>query len=130
MSNTMKKTDRKNKTNQVVKWPSADSFFTVKTINADNSDFKEITLRVRLKTALDEGLISALGTIPGGKGRPTIAFAMNPVSSKALDAAKNAQVNLHDRYLVNVVNIKADSTASQTETSEISVSTKSEKVNA
>jgi len=130
MSNVMKKTDRKNKTNQVVKWPSPDSFFTVKTVNANNSDMKEITLRVRLKNAIEEGLISEIGVIHGGKGRPTIAFAMNPVSPTALDAAKNAEVLLRDRYLVNVVNIKADSTASQTETSETSVSTKSEKVNA
>ena len=130
MCNVIKKTDRKNKTNQVIKWPSADSFFTIKTINVDNSDFKEITLRVRLKNALEEGLISELGTIHGGKGRPTIAFAMTPVSPKAIEAAKNAEVLLHDRYMVNIVNIKVDSTSSQTEVMTTSDVTKSEKVNA
>ena len=125
----MKKTDRKNKTNQMIKWPGVDSFFTVKTINADNSDMKEITLRVRLKNAIEEGLISEIGVIHGGKGRPTIAFAMNPVSSKAIDVAKNAEVLLRDRYLVNVVNIKADC-ESKTETLVTTQETKSDKVNA
>jgi len=129
MSNVMKKTDRKNKTNQTIKWPGVDSFFTVKTINADNSDMKEITLRVRLKNAIEEGLISEIGVIHGGKGRPTIAFAMNPVSSKAIDVAKNAEVLLRDRYLVNVVNIKADC-ESKTETPVTTQETKSDKVNA
>jgi hypothetical protein len=128
-NNITKKTDRKNKTNQVIKWPSADSFFTVKTLHADNSDFKEITLRVRLKNALEEGLISDLGTINGGKGRPTIAFAMNPVSPKALEAAKTAEVLLHERYTVNVVNIKSDSTPTNSTVKTPTV-TQSETVNA
>lgn len=128
MSNVIKKTDRKNKTNQVIKWPSVNTFFTVKTLNADNSDFKEITLRVRIKNALDEGLISDLGTMHGGKGRPTIAFAMNPISSNAIEAAKNAEVLLNDRYTVNVVNITSESASSKTETMATSNVTKSEKI--
>jgi hypothetical protein len=130
MSNVIKKTDRKNKTNQVIEWPNVDSFFTVKTLHASNPDFKEITLRVRLKNALDQGLISDLGTINGGKGRPTIAFAMNPVSQKAIEAAKSAEILLHDRYTVNVVNIKTNATTEPTTAPVASTTTKSEKVNA
>ena len=52
----MKKTDRKNKTNLTVTWPS--NVFTIKELNAQNTDFVEITLRVRMKKAIDSGEIT------------------------------------------------------------------------
>ena len=72
MSNT-KKTDRKNMTNQVVTWPSADTYFTVESLLEKNSHIKAITLRVKLNKSIDEGNIARLGTIHGGKGRPKVA---------------------------------------------------------
>lgn len=78
MSN--KKTDRKNKTNLTVTWPSNDTYFGVSDLTNLNKDFIAITLRVRLKNALDEGVVTQIGTVHGGKGRPKLAFAMNPVT--------------------------------------------------
>ena len=49
----MKKTDRKNKTNLTITWPT--SIFTIKELNDKNSEFVEITLRVRLRTAIVTG---------------------------------------------------------------------------
>ena len=109
MSNT-KKTDRKNKTNLTVTWPSNDTYFGVSDLTALNSDFISITLRVRLKNALDEGSVSQIGTVHGGKGRPKLAFVMNPVNEAAINAARNAGVMLSDKFnTVNVLDVKAKS---------------------
>jgi len=115
MSNA-KKTDRKNKTNQVVNWPSADSYFTIDSLLTTNGDFKEITLRVRVKNAIEDATIVEIGTINTGKGRPKLAFAMAPVTEKALESAKATEVLLKDCYsTVNVVNIKASDSTENTE---------------
>jgi hypothetical protein len=108
MSNT-KKTDRKNKTNLTVTWPSNDTYFGVSELNNLNSDFIAITLRVRLKNALDEGVVTQIGTVHGGKGRPKLAFAMSPVTETAVTAARDAGVVLVDKYnTVNVLDVKAE----------------------
>ena len=122
MSNT-KKTDRKNKTNLTVTWPSNDTYFGVSDLTALNSDFISITLRVRLKNALDEGSVSQIGTVHGGKGRPKLAFVMNPVTEAAINAARNAGVMLSDKYnTVNVLDVKAESDTNER------VATKTDKV--
>jgi len=122
MSNT-KKTDRKNKTNLTVTWPSNDTYFGVSDLTALNSDFISITLRVRLKNALDEGSVSQIGTVHGGKGRPKLAFVMNPVTETAINAARNAGVMLSDKYnTVNVLDVKAESDTNER------VATKTDKV--
>jgi hypothetical protein len=108
MSNT-KKTDRKNKTNLTVIWPSNDTYFGVSELSNLNSDFIAITLRVRLKNALDEGVVTQIGTVHGGKGRPKLAFAMSPVTEAAVTAARAAGVVLVDKYnTVNVLDVKAE----------------------
>ena len=117
MSNT-KKTDRKNKTNLTVTWPSNDTYFGVSELTNLNSDFIAITLRVRLKNALDEGVVTQIGTVHGGKGRPKLAFAMSPVTETAVTAARAAGVVLVDKYnTVNVLDVKAEAeTTEQVET--------------
>jgi len=108
MSNT-KKTDRKNKTNLTVTWPSNDTYFGVSELTNLNKDFIAITLRVRLKNALDEGVVTQIGTVHGGKGRPKLAFAMSPVTETAVTAARAAGVVLVDKYnTVNVLDVKAE----------------------
>lgn len=108
MSNT-KKTDRKNMTNQVVTWPSADTYFTVESLLGNNSHIKAITLRVKLNKSIEEGNIARIGTIHGGKGRPKVAYAMSPVTDEAIAAARSNEVLLEERYsTVNVVNINSN----------------------
>ena len=116
MSNT-KKTDRKNKTNLTVIWPSNDTYFGVSELSNLNSDFIAITLRVRLKNALDEGVVTQIGTVHGGKGRPKLAFAMSPVTEAAITSARSAGVVLVDKYnTVNVLDVKAETDTSGHET--------------
>ena len=116
MSNT-KKTDRKNKTNLTVNWPSNDTYFGVSELTNLNSDFIAITLRVRLKNALDEGVVTQIGTVHGGKGRPKLAFVMSPVTEAAITSARSAGVVLVDKYnTVNVLDVKAETDTSGHET--------------
>ncbi len=90
MINTInKKTQRKNHTNLVLKFPSKDEYFTIKSLWAMNPEFVEITLRVRLKKAIDEEKsVVEIGCKNTGNGRPIKAFAMTPVNPKILEKAK------------------------------------------
>jgi hypothetical protein len=116
MSNT-KKTDRKNKTNLTVNWPSNDTYFGVSELTNLNKEFIAITLRVRLKNALDEGVVTQIGTVHGGKGRPKLAFAMSPVTESAITAARSAGVVLVDKYnTVNVLDVKVETDTTEHET--------------
>ena len=99
----MKKTDRKNKTNLTVTWPS--NVFTIKELNANNPDFVEITLRVRLKKALDSGEITDIGVLHNGKGRPTLVFVHGTPTKEHIEEAKSRQVILKESPTVNVIKI-------------------------
>jgi hypothetical protein len=99
----MKKTDRKNKTNLTVMWPS--NIFTIKELNANNPEFVEITLRVRLKKALDSGEITDIGVLHNGKGRPTLVFVHGTPTKEHIEEAKSRQVILKDASTVNVIKI-------------------------
>ena len=99
----MKKTDRKNKTNLTVTWPS--NIFTIKELNAQNTDFVEITLRVRMKKAMESGEITDIGVLHNGKGRPTLVFVYGTPTKEHIEEAKSRQVILKDVSNVNVIKI-------------------------
>ena len=99
----MKKTDRKNKTNLTVTWPS--NVFTIKELNAQNTDFVEITLRVRMKKAMESGEITDIGVLHNGKGRPTLVFVYGTATNEHIEEAKSRQVILKDVSSVNVIKI-------------------------
>ena len=91
------KTDRKNKTGLVVKYPS--SYFTIEDLNKKNSDFINITLRVRLNTDILEKKVVEIGTLKIEKGRPKKIFSLAPVSEKTLQSARNKDIiTLHDCF--------------------------------
>jgi hypothetical protein len=99
----MKKTDRKNKTNLTVTWPS--NIFTIKELNAQNPDFVEITLRVRMKKAIDSSEITEIGVLHNGKGRPTLVFVYGTPTKEHIEEAKSRQVILKDASTVNIIKI-------------------------
>lgn len=104
----MNKTNRKNKTKLSVNWPK-NSIFTFKELHTQNSQFdKEITLRVRLTKAINEGTVVELGTKNLGKGRPLAVYSMTPVSDKLVETAKNDGVVLHESATVKVADIKSN----------------------
>jgi len=99
----MKKTDRKNKTNLTVTWPS--NIFTIKELNAQNPEFVEITLRVRMKKAMETGEITDIGVLHNGKGRPTLVFVHGTPTKEHIEEAKSRKVILKNVSTINVIKI-------------------------
>jgi hypothetical protein len=107
MSNIIKKTNRTNKTNLVVKW--LPNYFTIKQLLANNSNFVQITLRSRLDLAKQSGLVTDIGHIHNGKGRPELVFAMTPVAKETLESARNAGILFNEKYnAIQVMNVNTN----------------------
>ena len=103
----MKKTDRKNKTNQTVKYPSC--IFTIKELNDINTDIVTISLRDKVKKAINRGELNVIGILPNGKGRPTLVHVVGPITKSIIEDAKNKGVHLNRELLVEMVNINSSS---------------------
>lgn len=105
------KTDRKNKTNLSVNWPTHGECFTIAELLANNPDFVEITLRVRVDRAIKkDGMVKLVGHKNVGKGRPKMMLAMEPVSKELLEKAYNQDGIqppdvMINKPLVNVINV-------------------------
>lgn len=99
-------TIRKNKTDQEVVWPTT-TYFTIKEQlwKKYNPKFVEITLRVRLAKAIEEGTVAEIGSIPGGKGRPQKVFALTPVTQTIIDKARQDGITLVDNYEKLIVKV-------------------------
>jgi len=112
---SIRKTQRKNKTKQVITWPSNDDYFTVKSLVALNPHMltsapkpSDITLRVRLNKAInEENLVAVIGHKNCGKGRPELVFAMKPVKQTAIDKAKTNNIMIDTPRLVTVMDISS-----------------------
>src|ERR1700680_2863815 len=108
-NNSNKKTERKNKTNLVVTWPTLDEYFTIKTLSQINPDFVNITLRVRLNKAVTEEpkTVQVIGQKNTHKGRPELVFAMKPIKQTTLDKAKADGITMDTpkNVSVNVLNV-------------------------
>jgi len=107
-----RKTERKNKTNQVVTWPTRNEYFTIDSLIETNqhmltSSGSDITLRVRLTDLVEKKKQAArIGTYNRGKGRPKNAYAMTPVTQSALDKAKaDGIILLDETELVPIMQI-------------------------
>lgn len=120
----MKKTDRKNKTNLDVTWPK-DSIFTINDLHKKNKDFVLITLRVRLKKAIDAGEVMDIGVLHNGKGRPTNVFVYGKPTNKHLEQAKEREViiksGLESQMSVTVLSVNKEESTAQSETQLTSV---------
>lgn len=101
----MKKTDRKNKTNLTINWPT--NTFTIKELNDANPEFVEITLRVRLKKAIETGEVNEMGVLHNGKGRPTIVFVHGTPTQAHIDELSSREVILKDSMTINVMKVDA-----------------------
>ena len=112
-----KKTTRKNNTNQTVNYPSHDEYFTIKSMLELNPNMVPITLRVRLQNAVSkEKTVSIIGSKNSGKGRPTLAFSMCPVSNIAIQKAMKDGITLKTPFTVPVVQINSESIVQKSET--------------
>jgi len=109
----IRKTQRKNKTKQVIAWPSQDTYFTIDTLIASNSHMltssgSDITLRVRLNKAItEENLVAVIGQRNSGKGRPQLVFAMKPVNQSLIEKAASEGISISISKVMPVVEISA-----------------------
>jgi hypothetical protein len=101
----MKKTDRKNKTNQTVTYPSC--IFTIKELNELNPDIVTISLRDKVKKAIKRGELNVIGVLPNGKGRPTLVHVFGSITKSIIDEVKSKGVHLNRELLVEMVNINS-----------------------
>ena len=101
----MKKTDRKNKINQTVTYPSC--IFTIKELNELNPDIVTISLRDKVKKAIKRGELNVIGVLPNGKGRPTLVHVFGSITKSIIDEAKSKGVHPNRELLVEMVNINS-----------------------
>lgn len=83
------KTNKKNTTN--IEWP-VDSHFTIDDVQNKYPDVVNITLRFRVKKAIESKEIVVIGKIKPAIGRPKIVFARANPSKELLEAAKTSGV--------------------------------------
>ena len=112
----IRKTQRKNKTKQVIVWPSHETYFTIDTLIEQNNHMlttsgSDITLRVRLNKAVtEENLVAVIGQRNSGKGRPQLVFAMRPVKQSAVEKANTDGISVSLAKVMPVMEITAQST--------------------
>lgn len=78
------------KNNSPVIWP--EGHFTIKEAHARHASMVEITLRFRIKKAVENGEIVVIGRIKPAIGRPNLVFAKAPASKELREAAYKAGV--------------------------------------
>lgn len=113
-----RKTQRKNKTKQVIVWPSHDTYFTITDLVSANEHMltsaakpSDITLRVRLSKAItEENLVAVIGQKNSGKGRPQLVFAMRPVKQTAIEKASTDGISVSMAKVMPVMEITNQST--------------------
>lgn len=88
MSNKTNKTSKK--TAFVIEWPT--SHFTIDDIQGKYPDVVNITLRFRVKKAVENKDVVVIGKIKPAIGRPKLVFARANPSKELLEAAKAAGV--------------------------------------
>jgi hypothetical protein len=89
---SLRKTGRKNKLGITIKYPK-NAFFTNEDIFELYPDGVEITLRNKIRTAHEkEKILTKIGTINTGSGRPRNVFCLGSPSKELLEKAKEAEV--------------------------------------
>lgn len=106
MSNN--KTNKTSKKNSVtIDWPT--SHFTIEDVAGKYPDIVNITLRFRVKKAVENKEIVTIGKIKPAIGRPKLVFARANPSKELLEAAKAAGVISNDTLAaVPVAEVKAE----------------------
>lgn len=103
----MSNTKKKNTT--AIEWPS-NSHFTIDDIQSKYPDVVNITLRFRVKKAVENKEIVTIGKIKPAIGRPKIVFATANPSKELIEAAKAAGVLFSDepKAAITVAEVKSE----------------------
>jgi len=106
----IRKTQRKNKTGQVINWPSHDEYFTIEELKASNPHMltttsSDITLRVRLSKAISENVVAEIGQKNSGKGRPLKVYTMMPVKQTSINKASTDGISVNVPSITPIMEI-------------------------
>lgn len=104
MSNT---TNKKNST-AAIEWPTG--HFTIEDIQNKYPDVVNITLRFRVKKAVESKEIVNIGKVKPAIGRPKIVYARANPTAELLEAAKTAGVIFNDepKAAITVAEVKSE----------------------
>jgi len=101
----MSKTKPTKKTSVVIDWPTG--HFTITDVQKKYPSIVNITLRFRVKKALDAKEIVNIGKIKPAIGRPKLVFTRANATKEVLEAATAAGVlPMEDRTTVPVAEVK------------------------
>jgi len=101
--------DKTNKKNALtIDWPT--SHFTIDDVQGKYPDVVNITLRFRVKKAVESKEIVSIGKIKPAIGRPKLVFARANPSKELIEAAKSAGVLFGDepKAAITVAEVKSD----------------------
>lgn len=103
----MANTNRKNNTTSI-EWPTG--HFTIEDIQNKYPDVINITLRFKVKKAVESKEIVSIGKIKPAIGRPKIVFARSNPTQELMDAAKAAGVLFNDepKTAITVAEVKSE----------------------
>lgn len=106
MSNKTNKTSKKN--TLTIDWPT--SHFTIDDVQGRYPDVVNITLRFRVKRAVENKEIIPIGKIKPAIGRPKLVFARANPSKELIDSAKAAGVLFSDepKAAITVAEVKTE----------------------
>lgn len=105
------KTTKKNAL--TIEWPS--THFTIDDVQSKYPTVVNITLRFRVKKAIENKEIVTIGKIKPAIGRPKLVFAKANPSKELLEAAKAVGVlSLDEKATVTVAELTADKKATKT----------------
>lgn len=108
MSNT---TNSKKNGTATIEWPTG--HFTIEDIQNKYPDVVNITLRFRVKKAVESREIVNIGKVKPAIGRPKIVYARANPNKELLDAAKTAGVIFNDepKAAITVAEVKSEKKA-------------------
>jgi len=72
------------------------NIFTVEELIKSHPNIVEITLRYKINSAIDRGVITQIGTIHRPVGRPHVAYGKEPLSKTILQSARGRGVKIFE----------------------------------
>jgi transposase len=72
------------------------NIFTVEELGTTHPEIVRITLRYKINTAIDRGVITQIGTIHRPVGRPHVVFVKEPISKSTFEALRDKGVKIYE----------------------------------
>jgi hypothetical protein len=100
--------------NTLIDWP-ATGHFTIEDLQQKYPSMVNITLRFRVKKALDANEITAIGKIKPAIGRPKLVFVKGLATKEAIETAlKSGVLPLENKSVVSTADVKTEKKVAKT----------------